>query len=134
MRVMVLVKATSDSETGILPTPEMFDAMDRYNEELKKAGILRDADGLKPSSEGKRVAFDNIAVGSVTGREAKSLSVSGGAVTPGTTDGTTPYANGECGFTSPQTVSAAGSAYGREHTLRTVCGDRTTDFTTDRSH
>lgn len=58
MRVMVLVKATEDSEKGILPTPEMFEAMGRYNEELDKAGILRDADGLKPSSHGKRVAFD----------------------------------------------------------------------------
>ena len=58
MRVMVLVKATEDSERGILPSTEMFAAMGRYNEELKKAGIMRAADGLKPSSEGKRIAFD----------------------------------------------------------------------------
>lgn len=58
MRVMVLVKATEDSEKGILPTAEMFEAMGKYNEELVKAGILRTADGLKPSSHGKRVAFD----------------------------------------------------------------------------
>ncbi|SDP68504.1 Uncharacterized conserved protein [Phyllobacterium sp. YR620] len=58
MRVMVLVKATEDSEKGLLPTAEMFEAMGRYNDELTKAGILRDADGLKPSSQGKRVAFD----------------------------------------------------------------------------
>ncbi|NTS30399.1 YciI family protein [Phyllobacterium sp. BT25] len=58
MRVMVLVKATEDSEKGLLPTTEMFEAMGRYNDELTKAGILRDADGLKPSSQGKRVAFD----------------------------------------------------------------------------
>jgi len=58
MRVMVLVKATDDSEKGILPTPEMFEAMGRYNEELIKAGIMRAGDGLKPSSQGKRIAFD----------------------------------------------------------------------------
>ena len=61
MRVMVLVKATEDSEKGFLPTTEMREAMkamSRFNEELHKAGILRDAEGLKPSSHGKRVAFD----------------------------------------------------------------------------
>ena len=58
MRVMVLVKATEDSEKGILPAAEMFEAMGRYNEELVKAGIMRAADGLKPSSQGKRIAFD----------------------------------------------------------------------------
>jgi hypothetical protein len=57
MRVMVLVKATADSEKGDLPTTEMFEAMNRYNNDLEKAGILRDADGLKPSSHGKRIAF-----------------------------------------------------------------------------
>ena len=61
MRVMVLVKATEDSERGFVPTAEtmaMLEAMGRFNEELAKAGILLAADGLKPSSEGKRVAFD----------------------------------------------------------------------------
>ena len=58
MRVMVLVKATEDSEKGILPKPEMFEAMGKYNDELRAAGILHDCDGLKPSSAGKRVAFD----------------------------------------------------------------------------
>ena len=58
MRVMVLVKATEDSENGVLPTAEDLAAMGRYNEELREAGVLRDADGLKPSSQGKRVAFD----------------------------------------------------------------------------
>lgn len=58
MRVMVLVKATKDSEKGILPTPEEFEAMARFNEELVNAGIVLAADGLKPSSQGKRVAFD----------------------------------------------------------------------------
>ena len=58
MRVMVLVKATEDSEKGILPTTEMFEAMGRYNEELVNAGIMLAGDGLKPSSQGKRIAFD----------------------------------------------------------------------------
>ena len=58
MRVMVLVKATDDSERGELPTPEMLDEMGRYNEQLIKAGIMKDGDGLKPSSAGKRVRFD----------------------------------------------------------------------------
>ena len=58
MRVMVLVKATADSESGALPSAEMLGAMGKFNEELKAAGVLRDADGLKPASHGKRVAFD----------------------------------------------------------------------------
>jgi hypothetical protein len=61
MRVMVLVKATEESEKGFFPTAEtnaMLEAMGRYNDELTKAGVLRDGDGLTPSSQGKRVAFD----------------------------------------------------------------------------
>ena len=58
MRVMVLVKATVDSERGDLPEPAMLEAMGKFNDDLQAAGILREADGLKPSSHGKRVAFD----------------------------------------------------------------------------
>ena len=58
MRVMVLVKATKDSEAGILPSGELLEAMGRYNQELIAAGIMQTGDGLKPSSQGKRVAFD----------------------------------------------------------------------------
>jgi hypothetical protein len=59
MRVMVMVKATKDSEAGNLPATEMFEAMGKYNEQLIKAGIILVAgEGLKPSSQGKRVAFD----------------------------------------------------------------------------
>ena len=61
MRVMVLVKATEDSEKGFehsAETEALMAEMGKYNEELIKAGILKDADGLKPSSEGKRIAFD----------------------------------------------------------------------------
>ena len=58
MRVMVLVKATADSEAGLMPPAEMFAAMGRFNEELVEAGIMQAGEGLKPSAEGKRVAFD----------------------------------------------------------------------------
>ena len=58
MRVMVFVKATEDSEQGVMPPAELFEAMGRYNEELIKAGIMLGGDGLKPSKEGKRIAFD----------------------------------------------------------------------------
>ncbi|MGV3551295.1 YciI family protein [Rhizobium sp.] len=58
MRVMVFVKATEDSEAGVMPTTELMESMGRFNEELVKAGIMLDGDGLKPSSKGKRIAFD----------------------------------------------------------------------------
>ena len=58
MRVMVLVKATADSEAGVMPSAELMEAMGNYNQQLIEAGIMKDGDGLKPSSEGKRVAFD----------------------------------------------------------------------------
>jgi hypothetical protein len=58
MRVMVLVKATEDSEAGVMPTTELMEAMGRFNEELCNAGIMLAGDGLKPSSQGKRIAFD----------------------------------------------------------------------------
>ena len=58
MRVMVFVKATEDSEQGVLPKTEMLEAMGKFNEELVNAGIMLAGDGLKPSSQAKRVAFD----------------------------------------------------------------------------
>ncbi len=58
MRVMVLVKATKDSEAGIMPSNELLEAMGKFNEQLVDAGILLAGEGLKPSSQGKRVAFD----------------------------------------------------------------------------
>ena len=62
MRVMVLVKSTEDAEKGFDPTDpqtaKMMQAMGRFNDELRAAGILVTADGLQPSSAGKRVAFD----------------------------------------------------------------------------
>ena len=58
MKFMMIVKATNESEGGRLPTEEMLAAMGKYNEELVKAGIMLSGDGLKPSSQGKRIAFD----------------------------------------------------------------------------
>ena len=58
MRVVVFVKATKDSEQGVLPSTELLEAMGRYNEELIKAGIMVGGDGLRPTKDAKRVAFD----------------------------------------------------------------------------
>jgi hypothetical protein len=57
MRVMVMVKATKDSETGVLPTKELLTEMGKYNEELIKAGVMLAGEGLRPSSQGARVKF-----------------------------------------------------------------------------
>lgn len=57
MRVMVIVKATKDSEAGALPSKELLTAMGKYNEQLVKAGIMLAGEGLKPTSKGKRVRF-----------------------------------------------------------------------------
>lgn len=57
MRVMVIVKATKDSEAGVMPSKELLTAMGNYNEELVKAGIMLAGEGLQPSSKGKRVRF-----------------------------------------------------------------------------
>ena len=57
MRVMVIVKATNESEDGEMPTPELLEQMTAFNDQLRDAGILVEADGLKPSAKGARVAF-----------------------------------------------------------------------------
>ncbi|KVM67454.1 dehydrogenase [Burkholderia ubonensis] len=57
MRVMVIVKATKESEAGEMPGTELLAAMGRYNEELVKAGVMLAGEGLHPSSRGKRVRF-----------------------------------------------------------------------------
>jgi hypothetical protein len=58
MRFMVIVKATKDSEAGVMPSQELLAAMGNYNEELVKAGIMLAGEGLHPSSKGVRVVFD----------------------------------------------------------------------------
>jgi hypothetical protein len=57
MRVMVLIKATEDSEAGQMPSEELLTQMTAFNEELVKAGVMLAGDGLHPSSEGARVVF-----------------------------------------------------------------------------
>jgi hypothetical protein len=57
MRFMVMVKASADSEAGIMPSQQLLTEMGRYNEELVKAGVLLAAEGLHPSSKGARVRF-----------------------------------------------------------------------------
>ena len=58
MRVMVLVKATAESEAGVMPSTELINEMGRFNEALAEAGLLLAGEGLHPSSRGKRVRFD----------------------------------------------------------------------------
>jgi hypothetical protein len=60
MRVIVLVKATADSEAGALPSPGLIEAMGAYNLELFNAGVMLAGEGIKPSSLGVRVAFDGV--------------------------------------------------------------------------
>lgn len=57
MKVMILVKATQDSENGVPPSPELMQTMGAFNDELIAAGIMKDGEGLKPSSAGARVRF-----------------------------------------------------------------------------
>ena len=58
MRVMVVVKASEESEAGVMPSEGLLNEMGKFNEELVQAGVMLAGDGLHPSSKGKRVAFD----------------------------------------------------------------------------
>ena len=58
MKVMVMVKATTDSEAGAMPSTELLEAMGKFNEELVNAGVMLTGEGLHPSSRGVRIAFD----------------------------------------------------------------------------
>ena len=75
MRFMMIVKATKDSEKGIMPTEKLINDMQRYHEELQKAGVLLDASGLKPTSKGWRVKYSGTKRTVVDGpfTEAKEL-------------------------------------------------------------
>ncbi|RAI65315.1 YciI family protein [Pseudomonas fluorescens] len=59
MRFMIIIKASQDSEAGVMPSQELLTAMGNYNEELAKAGILLAGEGLHPSSKGARVRFSS---------------------------------------------------------------------------
>lgn len=61
MRVMVIVKATEHSESGVLPTAQLLAEMGAFNQQLIAAGIMQDGAGLKPTSKGVRVTFDGAA-------------------------------------------------------------------------
>ena len=75
MKFMIFVKATSDTENGVMPGPELLTAMMKYNEELVKAGVLLDGGGLLPSAKGARVRFSGTARSVIDGpfSETKEL-------------------------------------------------------------
>src|SRR5438874_2386972 len=75
MRFMMIVKASKESEAGVMPSEKLLSAMGRFNEELQKAGVLLDLSGLQPSSKGARVTFRNGARSVIDGpfTEAKEL-------------------------------------------------------------
>src|SRR5262249_15242484 len=57
MRFMVMVKATKESEAGVMPSKQLIDAMGKFNEEMVKAGVMLAGEGLQPSSKGARIRF-----------------------------------------------------------------------------
>jgi hypothetical protein len=75
MRFMMIVKATQDSEKGVMPSEKLIAEMAKYHEELQKAGVLLDASGLKPSSKGWRVKYSGAKRALIDGpfAEAKEL-------------------------------------------------------------
>ena len=78
MKVMVMVKAHGGDEDKVEPTPEMFEAMGAYNEELVKAGIMLDGQGLLPSAKGARVVFRGGTTSVVDGPFTESKELIGG--------------------------------------------------------
>jgi len=72
MRFMVMVKATQDSEQGVMPSEELLAAMGRFNEELAQAGVMLAGEGLHPSSNGARVRFDGASRAVVDGPFAET--------------------------------------------------------------
>jgi len=71
MRFMMIVKASKDSEAGVMPSEELLSAMGKYNEELVKAGVLLDAAGLQPSSKGSGSSSREASAPSLTVRSLK---------------------------------------------------------------
>lgn len=78
MRVMVMIKGSGADEAKATPTEEMFAAMATYNEELVKAGIMLDGDGLRPSKDGAKVVFENGDVSVVDGPFTEAKEIIGG--------------------------------------------------------
>ena len=79
MRVMVIVKASKESEAGEMPSEKMLTDMGKYNEELVKAGVMQAGEGLHPSSKGKRVRFSGATGRSSTARSPRRKSSSPGS-------------------------------------------------------
>jgi hypothetical protein len=77
MKVIVFVKATQDSEAGVMPTEQLLTEMGQYNEELVKAGIMLAGEGLHPSSKGVRVQFSGWAVYGDEGADCWLLALAG---------------------------------------------------------
>ena len=71
MRFMIIVKASKDSEAGVMPSGKLLSEMGKFNEELANAGVLLAADGLHPTSKGARVKFSGTSARSSTGRSRK---------------------------------------------------------------
>ncbi len=67
MRFMIIVKATKDSEAGVMPKPELLACMGKYHEELARAGMLLDGSGLQPSSKGWRIEYSGATTSFVDG-------------------------------------------------------------------
>ena len=80
MRFMIMGKATKDTEAGVFPKPEAIEAMQKYNEELVKAGILLAAEGLSPSSKGAKVRFKGEKVTVVDGPFAETKELIAGFI------------------------------------------------------
>lgn len=78
MRFMVIVKATKDSEAGVMPDTSLLEAMGKYNEELVKAGVMLAGEGLHPSSRGKRVRFSGNARTVIDGPFAETKELAAG--------------------------------------------------------
>lgn len=78
MRFMVIVKASKDSEAGVMPSTELLEAMGKYNEELVKAGVMQTGEGLHPSSKGKRVRFSGASRTVIDGPFAETKELAAG--------------------------------------------------------
>ena len=76
--MMVIVKASKDSEAGIMPSPKLLAEMGKFNQELMKAGVFLGADGLRPSSKGKRVRFSGQQRSVIDGPFAETKELVGG--------------------------------------------------------
>lgn len=78
MRFLIIVKASRDSEAGVMPSTELMEAMSKYNEELVKAGVMLAGEGLHPSSRGKRVRFSGASRTVIDGPFAETKELAAG--------------------------------------------------------